>query len=139
MRNASSKTAISSRSRSTANQIELSWRTSNGPDDSTMAVRAGASGVGLYRTSTFFPRIPTVPTRRSSSPRIAPSSRRRRTAPSPSAARPRRDKHVPYFGQHREAQPVMALSQHPLEQSYPEFSRHSFVPSCAPGFTAKSA
>jgi phosphotransferase system enzyme I (PtsI) len=94
----------------------------NGPEDAAMAARAGASGVGLYRTEYLFLTHPTVP-----------NEEEQLTAyRAVIEAAPNRDvtirtldlggdKHVPYFGQQREANPFMGYRSIRLSSAYPEF------------------
>src|SRR5438445_3233224 len=94
----------------------------NGPDDSTMATRAGASGVGLYRTEYLFLTHPTVPDEEE---QLAAYRAVIEAAPNRSVTIRTLDlggdQHVPYFGQQREANPFMAYRSIHLSQYYPQF------------------
>src|SRR5262249_7016499 len=96
----------------------------NSPADSAMAVRAGASGVGLYRTEYLFLTHPTVPTEAeqlSAYPQLIEAAPNRcvtiRTLDLGG------DKQVPYFGHQREANPFMGWRSIRLSTAYPEFFR----------------
>ena len=94
----------------------------NGPDDAAMAVKAGASGVGLYRTEYLFLTHPTVPDEEEQL-----SAYRAVIEAAPNKAVTIRtldlggDKHVPYFGEQREANPFMGWRSIRLSTAYPEF------------------
>lgn len=94
----------------------------NGPDDAAMAVRAGASGVGLYRTEYLFLTHPTLP---DEDEQLAAYRAVIEAAPNRQVTIRTLDlggdKHVPYFGQQREANPFMGYRSIRLSQSYPEF------------------
>ncbi len=94
----------------------------NGADDAAMAVRAGATGVGLYRTEYLFLSHPTVPD----------EDEQLSAYKAVIEAAPRQcvtirtldlggDKNVPYFGQQREANPFMGWRSIRLSSAYPEF------------------
>jgi phosphoenolpyruvate-protein phosphotransferase len=94
----------------------------NGPADAVLAVNAGASGVGLYRTEYLFIAHPTVPDEEE---QLAVYRQVVESAPN------RRvtirtldlggDKNVPYFGHEREANPFMGWRSIRLSSAYPEF------------------
>jgi phosphoenolpyruvate-protein phosphotransferase len=96
----------------------------NGPADAAMAVRAGAVGVGLYRTEYLFLTHPAVPTEEEQL-----AAYRAVLDAAPNHAVTIRtldlggDKQVPYFGQHREANPFMGWRSIRLSSAYPEFFR----------------
>src|SRR5262245_27466936 len=102
-------------------QVELLANV-NGPDDAAMAVRAGATGVGLYRTEYLFLTHPTVPDEEEQL-----SAYRAVIEAAPNKAVTIRtldlggDKHVPYFGEQREANPFMGWRSIRLSTAYPEF------------------
>jgi phosphoenolpyruvate-protein phosphotransferase len=94
----------------------------NGPQDAAMAVRAGASGVGLYRTEYFFLTHPTVPDEEE---QLAAYRAVIEAAPN-NAVTIRTldlggDKQVPYLGSHREANPFMGWRSIRLSFAHPEF------------------
>jgi phosphoenolpyruvate-protein phosphotransferase len=94
----------------------------NNPADATTAARAGASGVGLYRTEYLFLTHPTVPDEEEqlaaykaileASPKRAVTIRTLDLGG---------DKNVPYLGQQREANPFMGWRSIRLSSAYPEF------------------
>jgi phosphoenolpyruvate-protein phosphotransferase len=94
----------------------------NGPADAEMAVRAGAAGVGLYRTEYLFLTHPTVP---SEEEQLA--AYRQVIEAAPNRAVTIRtldlggDKHVSYLGTNREANPFMGWRSIRLSSAYPEF------------------
>jgi phosphoenolpyruvate-protein phosphotransferase len=94
----------------------------NGPPDAVMAARAGAAGVGLYRTEYLFLTHPTVPTEEEQL-----SAYRAVIEAAPNRSVTIRtldlggDKNVPYFGQQREANPFMGWRSIRLSSAYPEF------------------
>ncbi len=94
----------------------------NGPDDAVMAVKAGATGVGLYRTEYLFLTHPTVPDEEEQL-----AAYRAVIEAAPNKAVTIRtldlggDKHVPYFGEQREANPFMGWRSIRLTTAYPEF------------------
>jgi phosphoenolpyruvate-protein phosphotransferase len=94
----------------------------NSADDAVMAVRAGASGVGLYRTEYLFLSHPTVPTE---DEQLAAYRQVIEAAPGRSVTIRTLDlggdKHVPYFGEQREANPFMGWRSIRLSSAYPEF------------------
>jgi phosphotransferase system enzyme I (PtsI) len=94
----------------------------NMPSEAAMAARAGATGIGLYRTEFLFLTHPTVPT----------EEEQLATYRSVIEAAPNRrvtirtldlggDKQVPYFGDQREANPFMGWRSIRLSSAYPEF------------------
>jgi phosphotransferase system enzyme I (PtsI) len=94
----------------------------NGPDEAAMAVRAGATGVGLYRTEYLFLTHPSVPDEEE---QLAAYRAVIEAAPNRSVTIRTLDlggdKHVPYFGQEREANPFMGWRSIRLSTAYPEF------------------
>ncbi len=94
----------------------------NGPEDAVLAVRAGATGVGLYRTEYLFLAHPTVPDEEEQL-----AAYRAVIEAAPNRAVTIRtldlggDKNVPYFGQQREANPFMGYRSIRLSWAYPEF------------------
>ncbi len=94
----------------------------SGPPDAAMAVRAGASGVGLYRTEFFFLTHPTVPDEEDQL-----AAYRAVIEAAPNRAVTIRtldlggDKQVPYLGAHRETNPFMGWRSIRLSSAYPEF------------------
>jgi phosphoenolpyruvate-protein phosphotransferase len=94
----------------------------NGPPDAIMAVRAGAAGVGLYRTEYLFLTHPTVPTEEE---QLAAYRAVLEAAPNHSVTIRTLDlggdKNVPYLGQVREANPFMGWRSIRLSSDYPEF------------------
>ncbi len=94
----------------------------NGPDDAAMAVRAGASGVGLYRTEYLFLSHSGVPDEEEQLAAyravIEAAPNRRVTIRTHDLGG---DKHVPYFGHHREANPFMGWRSIRLSSEHPEF------------------
>src|SRR5262249_49912960 len=96
----------------------------NSPADAAMAVRAGASGVGLYRTEYLFLTHPTVPNEEEQ-----PSAYREVIEAAPNKRVTIRtldlggDKQVPYFGHQREANPFMGWRSIRLSTAYPDFFR----------------
>jgi phosphoenolpyruvate-protein phosphotransferase len=94
----------------------------NGPADAAMAVRAGASGVGLYRTEYLFLTHQAVPNEEEQL-----AAYRQVIESSPNRAVTVRtldlggDKHVPYLGNVREANPFMGWRSIRLSTEYPEF------------------
>ena len=94
----------------------------NGPDDAAMAVKAGASGVGLYRTEYLFLTHPTVPDEEE---QLAAYRAVIEAAPNKTVTIRTLDlggdKHVPYFGEQREANPFMGWRSIRLSTAYPEF------------------
>ena len=94
----------------------------SGPADAVMAAKAGASGVGLYRTEYLFLTHPTVPT----------EDEQLEAYRDVIEAAPNRtvtirtldlggDKHVPYLGSQREANPFMGWRSIRLSTAHPEF------------------
>jgi phosphoenolpyruvate-protein phosphotransferase (PTS system enzyme I) len=94
----------------------------NGPPDALMAVRAGAVGVGLYRTEYLFLTHPTVPTEEE---QLAAYRAVIEAAPNHTVTIRTLDlggdKNVPYLGQVREANPFMGWRSIRLSSEYPEF------------------
>jgi phosphoenolpyruvate-protein phosphotransferase (PTS system enzyme I) len=94
----------------------------NGPADAEMAVRAGAVGVGLYRTEYLFLTHPTVPTE---DEQLAAYRQVIAAAPNHSVTIRTLDlggdKNVPYLGSSREANPFMGWRSIRLSTAYPEF------------------
>jgi phosphoenolpyruvate-protein phosphotransferase len=94
----------------------------NGPADAEMAVKVGASGVGLYRTEYLFLTHPTVPDEEEQLAAyrgvIEASPNRRVTIRTLDLGG---DKLVPYFGQDREANPFMGWRSIRISSHYPEF------------------
>jgi phosphoenolpyruvate-protein phosphotransferase len=93
----------------------------NGPNDSQLAIRAGASGVGLYRTEYLFLSHASVP---SEEEQLA--AYRAVIEQSPNRAVTIRtldiggDKHVPYLGTTQEANPFLGWRSTRLSFAYPE-------------------
>jgi phosphotransferase system enzyme I (PtsI) len=102
-------------------KLELLANVSN-PADAEMAVRTGATGVGLYRTEYLFLTHPSVPTE---DEQLA--AYRAVIEASPNRTVTMRtldiggDKLVPYFGHEREANPFMGWRSIRITSSYPEF------------------
>jgi phosphoenolpyruvate-protein phosphotransferase len=96
----------------------------NGPKDAVMAVHAGASGVGLYRTEFLFLTHPTVPDEEEQLAAyravIEASPNRTVTVRTLDLGG---DKQVPYLGTQREANPFMGWRGIRLSSSHPEFFR----------------
>jgi phosphoenolpyruvate-protein phosphotransferase len=94
----------------------------NNTADSVMAARAGASGVGLYRTEYLFLSHPTVPDEEE---QLAAYRAIIEAAPNQSVTIRTLDlggdKNVPYLGQQREANPFMGWRSIRLSSAYPEF------------------
>jgi len=94
----------------------------NNADDAIMATRAGATGVGLYRTEYLFLSHPTVPDEEEQLAAykevIEAAPRRAVTIRTLDLGG---DKNVPYFGQQREANPFMGWRSIRLSTAYPEF------------------
>jgi phosphoenolpyruvate-protein phosphotransferase (PTS system enzyme I) len=94
----------------------------NGPLDAEMAVRTGATGVGLYRTEYLFLTHPTVPNEEEQLAAyqavIAASPNRTVTIRTLDIGG---DKVVPYFDHEREANPFMGWRSIRITSSYPEF------------------
>lgn len=94
----------------------------NGPADAALATRTGATGVGLYRTEYLFLTHTTVPTEEEQLTAykavIDAAPNRRVTIRTLDLGG---DKNVPYFGQHREANPFMGWRSIRLSSAYPEF------------------
>src|SRR5439155_2171226 len=94
----------------------------NGPADALMAGRAGAAGVGLYRTEFLFLTHPSVP---SEEEQLA--AYREVIEAAPNRAVTIRtldlggDKNVPYLGHRHEANPFMGFRSIRLSSAYPEF------------------
>jgi phosphoenolpyruvate-protein phosphotransferase len=94
----------------------------NSANDAVMAARAGASGVGLYRTEYLFLTHPTVPTE---DEQLAAYRAVLEVAPNQAVTIRTLDlggdKNVPYLGQQREANPFMGWRSIRLSSAYPEF------------------
>lgn len=94
----------------------------NNPADAEMAFKAGATGVGLYRTEYLFLTHPTVPDEEE---QLAAYRAVIEAAPQRSVTIRTLDlggdKLVPYFGQEREANPFMGWRSIRLSSQYPEF------------------
>lgn len=94
----------------------------NGPDDAALAARAGATGVGLYRTEYLFLTHPTVPDEEE---QLAAYRAVIEAAPNRMVTIRTLDlggdKNVPYFGNDREANPFMGWRSIRLSAAYPEF------------------
>jgi phosphotransferase system enzyme I (PtsI) len=94
----------------------------NSPADAAMAVRAGASGVGLYRTEYLFLTHPTVPDEEE---QLAVYREVIEAAPNHTVTIRTLDlggdKQVPYFDHHREANPFMGYRSIRLTAAHPEF------------------
>ncbi|MCC6418721.1 MAG: phosphoenolpyruvate--protein phosphotransferase [Gemmataceae bacterium] len=94
----------------------------NGPPDAIMAARAGAGGVGLYRTEYLFLTHPTVPTEEE---QLAAYRAVIEAAPNRIVTIRTLDlggdKNVPYLGHVREANPFMGWRSIRLSSDYPEF------------------
>lgn len=94
----------------------------SGPADAEMAVRTGATGVGLYRTEYLFLTHPTVP---SEDEQYAAYRAVVEAAPNRTVTIRTLDlggdKLVPYFGQERESNPFMGWRSIRITSSYPEF------------------
>jgi phosphoenolpyruvate-protein phosphotransferase len=94
----------------------------SGPTDAEMAVRTGATGVGLYRTEYLFLTHPTVPNEEEQY-----AAYKAVIAAAPNHTVTIRtldlggDKLVPYFGHEREANPFMGWRSIRITSSYPEF------------------
>jgi phosphoenolpyruvate-protein phosphotransferase len=94
----------------------------NGPQEAALAVRAGAVGVGLYRTEFLFLTHPSVPD----------EEEQLEVYRAVIEAAPNRtvtirtldlggDKHVPYLGVHHEANPFMGWRSIRISTAHPEF------------------
>jgi phosphoenolpyruvate-protein phosphotransferase len=94
----------------------------NGPADAEMAVRCGATGVGLYRTEYLFLTHPTVPNEEE---QLAAYRKVIEAAPCRTVTIRTLDlggdKNVPYLGNDREANPFMGWRSIRLTAAYPEF------------------
>jgi phosphoenolpyruvate-protein phosphotransferase len=94
----------------------------NGPAEAEMAVRAGAAGVGLYRTEYLFLTHSTVPNEEE---QLAAYRAVIEAAPNQCVTIRTLDlggdKQVPYFGHQREANPFMGWRSIRLSSAYPEF------------------
>lgn len=94
----------------------------NGLSDAVMAVKAGATGVGLYRTEYLFLTHPAVPNEEEQLATyrevIEASPNRRVTIRTLDLGG---DKQVPYLGQQREANPFMGWRSIRLSSAHPEF------------------
>jgi phosphoenolpyruvate-protein phosphotransferase len=94
----------------------------NAPADAAMAVQAGATGVGLYRTEYLFLTHPAVPDEEEQLTAyravIEAAPNRRVTIRTLDLGG---DKQVPYLGQQREANPFMGWRSIRLSSAHPEF------------------
>jgi phosphoenolpyruvate-protein phosphotransferase len=94
----------------------------NGEADALLASRAGAAGVGLYRTEYLFLTHPTVPTEEE---QLANYQAVIEAAPNRAVTIRTLDlggdKNLPYLGQTREANPFMGWRSIRLSSAYPEF------------------
>ncbi len=94
----------------------------NNVHDAEAAVRAGATGVGLYRTEYLFLTHPSVPTE---DEQLAAYKAIINASPNQSVTIRTLDiggdKLVPYFGHEREANPFMGWRSIRITSSYPEF------------------
>ena len=94
----------------------------NGPADAIMAAKAGASGVGLYRTEYLFLTHPTVP---SEDEQLEAYRAVIEAAPNHMVTIRTLDlggdKQVPYLGSQREANPFMGWRSIRLSAAHPEF------------------
>lgn len=94
----------------------------NSPADAAMAARAGASGVGLYRTEFLFLTHPTVP---SEDEQLATYRAVLEAAPNHAVTIRTLDlggdKQVPYLGNEREMNPFMGWRSIRLSTAHPEF------------------
>jgi phosphoenolpyruvate-protein phosphotransferase len=94
----------------------------NGPPDAVLATRAGASGVGLYRTEYLFLTHATVPTEEE---QLAAYRAVIEAAPNRTVTIRTLDlggdKNVTYLGDAREANPFMGWRSIRLSAAYPEF------------------
>jgi phosphoenolpyruvate-protein phosphotransferase len=94
----------------------------NGPADAALAVEAGATGVGLYRTEYLFLTHASVPDEEEQL-----AAYRAVIEASPNKSVTIRtldlggDKHVPYLGTRKEANPFMGFRSIRLSSAYPEF------------------
>jgi phosphoenolpyruvate-protein phosphotransferase len=94
----------------------------NGPADAVMAGRAGATGVGLYRTEYLFLTHPSIPDEEEQL-----AAYREVIEASPNKSVTIRtldlggDKHVPYLGTRKEANPFMGFRSIRLSSAHPEF------------------
>src|SRR5262245_13732707 len=93
----------------------------NGPDDAATAARAGATGVGLYRTEYLFLTHPTVPDEEEQLAAyravIEAAPNRKVTIRTLDIGG---DKQVPYLGHHDETNPFMGWRSIRLSSAYPE-------------------
>jgi phosphoenolpyruvate-protein phosphotransferase len=105
------------------NRVELLANV-NSATDAALAVQAGASGVGLYRTEYLFLTHPTVPDEQE---QLAAYRAVIEAAPNRTVTIRTLDlggdKQVPYFGHHRETNPFMGWRSIRLSSAYPEFFR----------------
>ncbi len=96
----------------------------NGPADAEMAGRAGAVGVGLYRTEYLFLTHPSVPDEEE---QLAAYRAIIEAAPNRTVTIRTLDlggdKNVPYFGHQGETNPFMGFRSIRLSYAYPEFFR----------------
>jgi len=96
----------------------------NGPADAVTAARAGAGGVGLYRTEYLFLTHTSVPTEEE---QLATYTRVIESSPNQTVTIRTLDlggdKHVPYLGTGTEANPFMGWRSIRLRDAYPELFR----------------
>jgi phosphoenolpyruvate-protein phosphotransferase len=94
----------------------------SGPADAVMAGKAGATGVGLYRTEYLFLTHPSVPDEEE---QLAAYREVIESAPRKTVTIRTLDlggdKHVPYLGTRKEANPFMGFRSIRLSSAYPEF------------------
>ena len=94
----------------------------NGPADAATAGRVGATGVGLYRTEYLFLTHPSVPDEEE---QLAAYREVIESAPRKTVTIRTLDlggdKHVPYLGTRKEANPFMGFRSIRLSSAYPEF------------------
>jgi phosphoenolpyruvate-protein phosphotransferase len=94
----------------------------NSAPDAAMAIRVGASGIGLFRTEYIFLTHPSVPTEDEQVAAykavIEAAPNRRVTIRTLDLGG---DKNVPYLGHHHEANPFMGWRSIRLVSAYPEF------------------
>jgi phosphoenolpyruvate-protein phosphotransferase len=94
----------------------------SGPGDAQTAAEAGAEGVGLYRTEYLFLTHPSIPDEEE---QLAAYRAVIEAAPNRQVTIRTLDlggdKHVPYLGTHKEANPFMGFRSIRLSSAYPEF------------------
>ncbi len=112
----------------------------NSPGDAEMAVRSGATGVGLYRTEYLFLTHATVPNEEEQLAAyrgvIEGAPNRKVTIRTLDLGG---DKLVPYFGHNKEANPFLGWRSVRLTSAYPQFFQTQLRRSCAPPCMARSA